>query len=413
MIANLRKTYNEFPKPFWALMLGVFIDRLGGALIFPFFSLFITARFGVGMTEVGYLFAIFTITGIFGSFLGGALTDKFGRKTMMLFGLTISGLSSLALIVTQNLTQLYVVGAFIGLLGNIGGPASQAMIADLLPEKQRTQGFGIFRVTFNLSVTFGPLIGGFLAEQSYDWLFILDAISSAITAVIVWLVIPETKPQLGESKQEESLAQSIGGYGKVFKDYAFMIFMGIAALATAVYLQMNTTLSVYMRDVAGLPVKYFGYILSMNAAMVVFMQFWFTRKISDRPPMLMMALGTAFYAVGFGAFGFGLGIWTFVIGMIILTIGEMIVSPVGSTLVAEFAPEDMRGRYMAAFGFSWAIPNMFAPLLAGIVMDNLNPRWIWYGCLILGMVAAAGYVALHRRDKKQTSVEEPAELQPA
>ncbi|HKJ28392.1 MAG TPA: MFS transporter, partial [Anaerolineales bacterium] len=284
------------------------------------------------------------------------------------------------------------------------------MIADLLPEEKRTEGYGIFRVTFNLSVTFGPLIGGFLAEQSYNWLFILDALSSVITGLIVLLIIPETKPERAEGAPEESFAQSVGGYGKVFKDGAFMVFIGIAALSTAVYLQMNTSLSVYMRDVAGLPVKYFGYILSMNAAMVVFMQFWFTRRISDRPPMLMMTLGTGLYAIGFGMFGFGLGIWTFVLGMIVLTIGEMIVSPVANTLVAKFAPEDMRGRYMAVSGFSWSIPNMIAPLLAGLVLDNLNPHWLWYACLIVGSIATFGYYILHREASARLAVEEQAEL---
>jgi MFS family permease len=411
MITNIRKTYNEFPKSFWTLMLGVFIDRLGGALIFPFFALFITARFNVGMTEVGYLFAVLTITGLFGSFLGGAMTDKFGRKTMMLYGLIISGLSSLSLIFIDNLPQLYLVGAFIGLLGNLGGPASQAMIADLLPEEKRTEGFGIFRVTFNLSVTFGPLIGGFLAEQSYNWLFIIDAVSSVITGLIVWLAIPETKPQKEVGEPEETFAESVGGYRKVFKDVAFMIFIGVGALSTAVYLQMNTSLSVYMRDIASLPVKYFGYILSMNAAMVVFLQFWFTRRISNRPPMLMMTLGTALYAIGFGIFGFGLSVWVFVLGMIILTIGEMIVSPVWSTLVAKFAPEDMRGRYMAIGGFSWAVPNMIAPLLAGLILDNLEPHWLWYACLIVGSIAASGYYMLHRQASSRLSLEEQVEMQ--
>ncbi|MDH5606933.1 MAG: MFS transporter, partial [Anaerolineae bacterium] len=98
MLTNIKKTYNEYPRNFWVLMLGVFIDRFGGALVYPFFALYITDHFDVGMTEVGYLFGIFTLTGIVGSFLGGALTDKFGRKNMMLLGLFISGMTSLMII---------------------------------------------------------------------------------------------------------------------------------------------------------------------------------------------------------------------------------------------------------------------------------------------------------------------------
>jgi len=400
MLTNIKKTYNEYPRNFWVLMLGVFIDRFGGALVYPFFALYITDHFDVGMTEVGYLFGIFTLTGIIGSFLGGALTDKFGRKNMMLLGLFISGMTSLMIIFVNDIRLFYSVGAVMGLLGNIGGPAAQAMIADILPEEQRTEGYGIFRVTFNLSVTFGPLLGGLFADYNFALLFIGDAITSAITAYIVWKFIPESKPVV-EGQEEESLAKSVGGYGKVVRDYPFMIFLLVSMLSAAVYMQMNTTLSVYMRDVHDFPNKYYGYILAMNAGMVVTMQFWITRKIKGFPAMKLMAVGTFLYGIGFGMFGIVQGIAMFALAMVILTIGEMVIAPVSQTLVAKFAPEDMRGRYMAMFGFHWAVPSLFVPLLAGVVMDNYNPNWIWYAAFFIDVIAGLGYNALHDQTQKR------------
>ena len=400
MLTNIKKTYNEYPRNFWVLMLGVFIDRFGGALVYPFFALYITDHFDVGMTEVGYLFGIFTLTGIIGSFLGGALTDKFGRKNMMLLGLFISGMTSLMIIFVNDIRLFYSVGAVMGLLGNIGGPAAQAMIADILPEEQRTEGYGIFRVTFNLSVTFGPLLGGLFADYNFALLFIGDAITSAITAYIVWKFIPESKPVV-EGQEEESLAKSVGGYGRVARDYPFMIFLLVSMLSAAVYMQMNTTLSVYMRDVHDFPNKYYGYILAMNAGMVVTMQFWITRRIKGFPAMKLMAVGTFLYGIGFGMFGIVQGIAMFALAMVILTIGEMVIAPVSQTLVAKFAPEDMRGRYMAMFGFSWAVPSLFVPLLAGVVMDNYNPNWIWYAAFFIDVIAGLGYNALHDQTQKR------------
>jgi MFS family permease len=81
---RIQKIYAEYPRNFWIVIGALFIDRLGGALIFPFLALFITAKFGVGMTEVGQLLAIVAITGIFGSTVGGALTDRLGRKARAL-----------------------------------------------------------------------------------------------------------------------------------------------------------------------------------------------------------------------------------------------------------------------------------------------------------------------------------------
>ena len=77
----------------------------------------------------------------------------------------------------------------------------------------------------------------------------------------------------------------------------------------------------------------------------------------------------------------------------------MLVSPVGQALVARFAPEDMRGRYMAVFGFSWVIPTAVGPLLAGLVMDNADPRWVWYATGFIGVIAAFAFALMDRRSE--------------
>jgi MFS family permease len=82
--------------------------------------------------------------------------------------------------------------------------------------------------------------------------------------------------------------------------------------------------------------------------------------------------------------------------MVIITIGEMLVAPVSQALTAQLAPEDMRGRYMAVFGVSWGLPFAVGPILAGLVMDNLNPTWLWYMAGLLGIIATGGFLGLHR-----------------
>ena len=85
MLSRIRSTYQEFPLRFWILVVATFIDRIGGTLIYPFFALYITEKFNVGMTEAGILVAIFSVSGFVGSMLGGALADRFGRRAMVLF----------------------------------------------------------------------------------------------------------------------------------------------------------------------------------------------------------------------------------------------------------------------------------------------------------------------------------------
>ena len=388
--------YNEYPRQFWTLIFGMFIDRLGGALLFPFLTLYITHKFGVGMTEVGVIFGLVSVSSVVGSMLGGALTDRLGRKGMLIFGLLVSAFINLMLGLVNEIESVYVGALFIGLFGNTGGPAQQAMVADLLPEEKRAHGFGIFRVMANLAVTIGPAIGGMLAAKSYLLLFICDAVASTITAGIVLLAIRETKPTSHAGTSEQTMTQTFGGYLEVLRDNTFVLFIGACILMTAVYMQMNTTLSVYLRDVHSVSEQGFGYILSLNAAMVVLFQFAIARKISRYRPLVVMAAGTLLYAIGFSMYGFVSNYVLFLVAMVVITIGEMFTAPTSQALVAQLAPEDMRGRYMAVFGFSWVIPSAVGPLLAGLVMDHFDPRWVWYIGGLTGLTAAYSFILLQR-----------------
>ena len=172
-----------------------------------------------------------------------------------------------------------------------------------------------------------------------------------------------------------------------------------------VYTQMYSTLSVFLNRVHGIPAQGFGYLMSMNAAMVVIMQFWITRRIKKFPPMLMMMIASALYGIGYTLFGLVDTYGFFMLAMATITIGEMLHVPVAQALVAYFAPEDMRARYMAAYGLGWALPNSVAPTLAGIVMDNYNPRMVWYlaGVLSLVAVTAFGFLYMHTKDRFKVS----------
>jgi MFS family permease len=413
MLTRFRSTLQEYPRSFLVLVSASFIDRLGATLIFPFFSLYITQKFNVGMTQAGVLFGIFSISGLIGSMIGGGLTDKFGRKGLVIFGLVVSALSSVSMGFVNNLSTFYILAGFVGLLSDVAGPAYQAMVADMLEEKQRAEGFGILRVVANLAWVFGPMIGGFLASQSYLLLFILDAISSIITAVIVYRMIPETKPEGSEETKQETMFETMGGYVRVAKDRLFFAFVLISILVGVVYLQLYSTLSVFLRDVHGVQVDAFGPLFSINAGTVVLFQFWVTRRVKRYSPMAMMALGTAFYMVGFTAYGFVSGYPLFVVAMLLITIGEMIIMPISQALASRFAPEEMRGRYMAFFGLSWAIPSTFAAWGAGLIMDNFDPRWVWYLSGIIAFIGILGFVALHLKTRTRFTPESVHETETA
>jgi MFS family permease len=285
----------------------------------------------------------------------------------------------------------------VGLLSSVAGPAHQAMIADILPEKQRQEGFGILRVVGNFAWIIGPTIGGFLASRNFFYLFVIDSVMSCLVALIIYRAIPETKPEPKAHEKGESFLKTVTGYRFALRDTAFMSFIIANILMLLVYQQLYGSLSVYLRDNHGINPQGYGLLMTTSAVTVVLFQFWLTRSIKHRPPFLMMAFGTVFYVIGFLLFGVFTTLILFAVNMVIITIGEMIVVPTSQALVANFAPEQMRGRYMAIAGLSWMIPQVIGPGAAGYILDHYNPNLLWYlGGALCGLSVLFYYI-LHLR----------------
>jgi len=408
LLERTRKVYNEYPRAFWVYNLIVFIDRLGGFMLYPFFALYLTQKFDIGMSTVGIIFAIFSVTGMAGSALGGALTDRMGRKVVIVASLILSSLSALGMGFAPTMGIFIAVVVIVGTLSSIGHPAHEAVVADLLPPDKRAEGYGIIRVVFNVAVIIAPPIAGLLIANSYTTLFIVDAVISLIAVTIVIFALPETKPQAHANAKPETMGQTFAGYGRVFKDTPFVTFIAVTVMMTLVYMNMNSTLGYYLREQHKLPELNYGALLSLNAVMVVILQFWIARRLEKYKPMLMMAAGSLLYAIGFAMYGFVSTFAFFAIAMIVITIGEMIVSPFQQSLVAGFAPEDMRGRYMAVSGLTWSIAFTIGPYFAGLILDSANPNLLWILCGFIGLLATLGFVALNKSHRSPTLITEPA-----
>jgi MFS family permease len=326
------------------------------------------------------------------------MADRFDRRSVMIIGLLFGAISRIGLGLATGMDALYIIAAFAGFFGQVGWPAQAAMTADLLPEHQRASGFSIQRIVANITWVLGPALGGVLAPVTgYLLLFVLDGLTSFIVAGIVFTSVPETNPERSAGGASIGFVESMAGYGLLLRDGIFMAFLLVSILMTAAYQQMYSALSVYLVRYESLPESFFGMLLMVNAGMVVVLQLVITRWSNKYPPMLVMLGGTALYLVGLTAYGLFSSQALFIGAMVVISLGEMLVMPTGQALVALISPRDMRARYAAAYGFGWIIPQALAPLAAGLVMDNYDPRWVWYGCGLVCAVSILGFWALHLR----------------
>jgi MFS family permease len=379
MLNSIKKTYNGFPSLFWVIVFTSFIDSIGSTLLFPFFALYITEKFGVGMTQAGILIGMSSLAGIIGSTIGGALTDRFGRRRLILFGLVFSAISSLSFGLANDINLLYFLVILVGLLSRVAAPAQDAMMADILPENKRQEGFGITRVVFNFSWIIGTAIGGVMAEKSFFALFLTDAILSGLVALILYFKLPETQPaHHKEAKQNEPLQKTFADYRIVLRDAGYISFTVAGILSLLVYQQQYSSLPVYLRDTHNISPKYYGEMIALTGLEVVLLQFWISRKIRKLKPFLTMTAGVMFFMAGFTLIGLVHDLRMFYLVMIIITIGEMIVFPTNRVIATGFAPEDMRGRYMAIYDLGWTLPATIGPAAAGLILDHYNPNYLWY-----------------------------------
>jgi MFS family permease len=414
MIRRLRNILNAYPRQFWVLVIGMLVNATGINLAFPFISLYLHSQLDFAMTHVGGLIAAFWLVSILSQVVGGGLVDRIGRKPIMVFSLVVGASATLTLGLAQpslahpgvlRNVLLPVLVILMGLSGGLFYPAVNSMTADLIPSEQRTRAYGLLRVVYNLGVAIGPAVGGFIANSSYLALFLSAAGAFSICSVLIAFATHETRPGHGMPHSDETnVRQLVESFRVVWHDNTMVIFGILYFLSMLVYSQMNTTLPVYLQKFYGIQENWYGLMMSMNAVMVVVLQYPLSLHISRYSVGVGMAIGTAFFAVGFGLFGFVGAIPLFFLAQAIWTVGEMITTPVSQTFVAEIAPAHQRGNYMGFYGLSWGLAYGIGPLLGGLALDYLSGHEIWYVSLGLDLIVTIAFLAY--RKKIQLTIKE-------
>ena len=261
-------------------------------------------------------------------------------------------------------------------------PASAALIADLVPPGRRVPAYAAYRLAINAGFAAGPATAGFLAERSFFWLFVGDAATCALFGLVAILALP-AKRRVGEvsSGPRFELIRALRA------DRAFLLFLLGATAAATVYFQQFSTLPLHVRD-NGLDLSSFGLLISLNGLAILLLELPLTAFTSRRSPLPTIACGMLFTGVGFALTGPSHTTLALAGTVLLWTLGEMVVAPVASAYVADLAPPHLQGRYQGAFGTTFSIAFVVAPL-AGSAVYAWRPSALWAGCAALGALGAA------------------------
>jgi MFS family permease len=394
MSQKLIRLYREYPPQYWLMITGVVISTAGGSMIWPFLLIYASGKLNLPLSTIATLISVNAGTGLISSFIAGSVADRAGRKVVMNFSLTLNGLAYFLLLRAETYPQFVALMIMIGLSNPLYQVGADAMLADLIPSEKRTDAFAINRIANNAAFALGPAIGGFLATRSYHLAFYGAGSGFLTYSLLLFLLARET---LHESAVEASPQPAqTEGYRRVFQDKRYMVFVAMLSMGLIAPTMLWILMPVYAKTNYGMPEALYGWIPTTNALMCVFVQYFVTSITRRHHALSVLGVGMFIYAFGTGSVAFMSTFWGFWLSMVILTLGELTLVPTASKYVADLAPAALRGRYMSIHWLGWGLARTLSPIIGGFLNDNIAPRAIWVGGLLIGLTSALGLFLLHR-----------------
>ncbi|MBX5482411.1 MAG: MFS transporter [Myxococcaceae bacterium] len=400
---SLRRVTRGLPSTFWFLWAGSLINRLGSFVV-PFLAIYLTDQRHLSTGEAGSIVAVFGLGALLSSPTGGYFADRVGRRATLLFGLFTSSAAMLTLGFLREPALIAVVTFVVGFTTELIRPAVSATVADVVGPEHRLTAFTALYWAANLGFSVAPVIAGFMATRSFTALFVADAATTFLYALLVLWKVPETKPEsdIPAAAAPDGVRPSLPGfvrrtwerlgYQEIVRDGVFVSFCALSFLLAVLFFQHNSTLALEIRRELG--PQGFGAIIAVNGILICLVQPFVARTLTRFRRSHVLAVSAVL--VGFG---FGLNAWAhtaplYVLGVVVWTLGEIASSPVASALVADLSPTHARGRYQAVFSMCWGLAFFAGPLAGSFVMEKLGARTLWLSCVGLCGLIAAGHMAI-------------------
>jgi len=401
MIAATSPARTALDPVFWILFWATLVNR-AASFVAVFLALHLTQSLGISEATAGWIVGCWGFGSWIASPIGGVMTDRVGRRPTMLFGLATNGVVVLAIALVSDVAVLFGLALLGGATQQLYFPASNAAIADVVPPADRPRAYGLIYWAVNLGLAIGFAMGGVVPGRYLWLLFVADAGTTFLCAVLIAWRVAETRPA---GLHHEPV---LSGLARVATDGTFMMFTGLHLAALVVFTQFQLALPLDMNS-HGEGSRAFAWLMAFNCAGVVALQPWLAPRLQRFDGSRLLAASAALFGVGYGLnalvpgiaaslAGLGLGsadVWRFALylaGAAFWTVGEVVGFPVASSLVADLAPAELRGRYQGAFSMVWGMAMTLSPVLGGLTIDQLGAPALWALCLAVGVAVGAGHL---------------------
>ncbi|WP_270182430.1 MDR family MFS transporter [Alkalihalobacillus sp. CinArs1] len=394
-------------------------------MFFPFMAIYFSDSFGKGMA--GLLLVLSQVFGVLANLVGGYCADKYGRKRMMVIAAYGQGITFL-LFAYANSPWLdspmltFISFSILGIFGALYWPASHAMVADVVDEKDRNTVFAVFYTALNISVVVGPILGGIFFFQYRFGLLLTAAIVSFGIAVVISTFIRETAPEQMDKKLVKDsstkwygfMKEQLRDYKVIVQDRVFLLFILAGIFVAQTFMQLDLLIAVYLSEsvpeqsvlfnIQADGKQIFGWLIAENGLLVALLTVYMTTRMNHFKEKTVFIASCFIYTFSMLVFGFTTHVWVLVFAMFLFTMAELMVVGIQEGFVSRLAPEHMRGQYFAAASLRFTIGRTIAPLAIPLTA-LVGFTWTFSIIGLLAIIAALLYYVMFRlREAKEEVV---------
>jgi len=373
----------RFPTIIWLILGGTFLARSSYFMAWPFLIVILFDNYQASEAQIGAIFAVSAaVSSVFGLYVG-FLSDKLGRKVIMLTGCVLAGLTYYGIGAAFELWQMASLMVIAGLMRPTIEAPGKAVISDnLTDEKDRELALNMRYFILNAGGAIGPLIGISLALDHPQALFYVTGITYFVYALLLTFGFRFSKTYIAPS--HEGVIRFRKVFSVISKDKLFMGLLLANILLMFVYSHIESSIpQVLARSGIEDAVKWIGLLVIVNTCTVILLQFPLLALLESKNVFFRTRLGVALMGVAQVIFIFTPEDYAYgwVLGTLFLSIGEVIAFPTLSVQIDRLAPAHLKGSYFGAASL-YSAGFAIGPLVGGWLLSHDAKVGLFSVCLI-------------------------------
>ncbi|HHC07683.1 MAG TPA: MFS transporter [Actinobacteria bacterium] len=347
------------PRGFWAVWTAVALDLLGFGIIIPILPLY-AAEFGADPPTIGLLLAAYSLAQLVFAPVWGRLSDRVGRKPVLVVTLVGSAVGSLVLALAGSVVILFV-GRIVDGVSGASVAVARAVVADTADEAARPRLMGLLGAAFGVGFVLGPALGGLAGLFGQRVPFLIAAVIAAGNAVVTWRRLPETR-----SRTPAMVPTGLRAFREVGDGVAPLIVLSFVAVAA--FSLFESTFALLAAERLALTTPAVSGIFALVGLVLVATQAGLVGPMSRRfSELALVGIGLGldvggFLAVAMGTSWLGLGL-----GVVLLAVGQGLATPAISSVIAGRAPTGRAGAVLGIHQSAGGLARVVGPVVGGVL----------------------------------------------